>query len=236
MPKQNKWVLIRLLVETGIYTANSGRIQLEPLYLLCSHYTVLQYRSVQVVGTCVSLCWRQWEAGNANLLDESMAWELKPGCGSRSFQARLNNTTILYQSKSYCAPYVLLPFQIRSWKAKIFCTEFPNRVQRESSENNQAIHMWDSSVPQALRTLAGKGRLNLISLLNLFKFPFHDLQPILCANGICNHCHFWKGKHRNCGYYSVSRATDKIYSFSQFSIYLPGHSGCALESTIWLLV
>lgn len=39
MPKQNKWVLIRLLVETGIYTVNSGRIQLETLYFLCSHYS-----------------------------------------------------------------------------------------------------------------------------------------------------------------------------------------------------
>jgi len=59
-----------------------------------------------------------WESTMyTDILDESAAWELKPGYCSRFEQTYLNNATISYQSKCYCAPYVLLPLQITSWKA-----------------------------------------------------------------------------------------------------------------------
>lgn len=149
----------------------------------------------------------------------SKAWELKPGYCSRFEQTHLNNATILYERKSYCAPYVLLAVQIKSWKAKIFCTESPIEIKEKVQKITQIAFAWDSpfawdsSFAQTLCTLEGKGRGNLISLQNLFKFPFHDLQPAVCDNGIGNCCRFWEGKHRNCGDYSMSRVINKIFSF-----------------------
>lgn len=142
-----------------------------------------------------------------------MTRELKPRYWSRFKQTHLNNATILYQRKSYCAYFVLLAVQIESWKAKIFCAGFPIEIKENVQKITQIPFAWDFSFPQTPCTLEGKGRGNLTSFQNLFKFPFHDLQPTVCDNEVGNCSCFWEDKHRNCGDYSMSKATNKKFSF-----------------------
>lgn len=121
---------------------------------------------------------------------------MQPSCIKRNLTVLLV-CCLQFRSKVEKTKYFALPIEIKETVQKI----------------TQIAFAWDSTFAQTLCTLEGKGRGNLTSFQNLFKFPFHDLQPTVHDNEVDNCSCFWEVKYRNCGDYTMSRATNKIFSF-----------------------